>query len=318
MKRMKKSIPSLFFRREFYIQKIQSLISEIEKESASLLIPLPHQVDETSDHLFQHPFPEIFHQISGTTTFILPKESIILQPGSFLLMPPGVHHLETAIADTSKRYEMMVLQSREDLAVVILAKKDRQKSEPQLLTGCIYKNLESDLFSLFSILLERVSRTPLKKEMKNLLLRSALDSILHAVSFGKKVDSFEDPEQEVFFKKYSEILADVHSLKSSLKTLSSKFNMSPSYISVCFKKYCGMGFNQYLQRRRLEMAKKNLLQTDDKLEKIAENCGFSSANYLVRSFRSTYKMTPAHFRRKCREDGMNLTSDESRASDGSA
>lgn len=52
-----------------------------------------------------------------------------------------------------------------------------------------------------------------------------------------------------------------------------------------------------LQHARLEAAQRLLLESDEKIERVAEACGFSNARTFIRAFDRTLGTTPAAFRR---------------------
>lgn len=65
-----------------------------------------------------------------------------------------------------------------------------------------------------------------------------------------------------------------------------------------FRKAIGRPPHEEIRRVQLERVKQLLLQTDYKLERIAELTGFSTAQYLAGLFRKVMKTTPGTFRRE--------------------
>ena len=55
-------------------------------------------------------------------------------------------------------------------------------------------------------------------------------------------------------------------------------------------------FNAYLVSYRLEIAAKQLIETDQKIIDIAANCGFNNHSYFTRTFQKKYGLTPAKYR----------------------
>jgi len=65
-----------------------------------------------------------------------------------------------------------------------------------------------------------------------------------------------------------------------------------------FHKDIGRGINAEFQRRRLERARELLVQTDLSIGQIAQTLSFSSQNYLYRTFRAAYGLTPSEYRQQ--------------------
>ncbi len=69
--------------------------------------------------------------------------------------------------------------------------------------------------------------------------------------------------------------------------MSRVFHLNEHYISRVFKEETGENFLSYLNRIRIEEAKKLLLESDKKIYEIAEETGFQSSvnfNYVFNRF----------------------------------
>lgn len=82
----------------------------------------------------------------------------------------------------------------------------------------------------------------------------------------------------------------------SLAELAEDVHLSPSQLSVLFKRHLGMTPKQYLLNRRLEEAKIWLSSTNKSLDYIAYKVGLSSASVLVKLFSKHYHTTPGRYR----------------------
>ena len=76
------------------------------------------------------------------------------------------------------------------------------------------------------------------------------------------------------------------------------FRVSPGYVSELCKKYSGESFTHLKLRYQLEHAKNLLLHTRLSVDEIAEQSGFSCANYFIRRFKQVYKATPHVYRNR--------------------
>ncbi len=82
----------------------------------------------------------------------------------------------------------------------------------------------------------------------------------------------------------------------TIRVLSQKLQLHPSYLSTLFKKETGYSVHEFVQNTRLETAKNILLDTDYTCASIANTLSFSSQSHFVRLFREKYGTTPAKFR----------------------
>lgn len=88
-----------------------------------------------------------------------------------------------------------------------------------------------------------------------------------------------------------------------IKEVAAHFGLSTTTLSAKFRQQFGSSLGQYLQRLRLARALKLLVSTDHKIEEIAQRSGFDSSYAFGRAFRRTFRITPSHYRRHCREVG---------------
>lgn len=73
-------------------------------------------------------------------------------------------------------------------------------------------------------------------------------------------------------------------------------DLSPNYLCTLFKKETGMTLNQYIQQLRMERVHEMLLYTDAPLYRIAQETGFSDANYLSNVFKRIHHVSPTQYR----------------------
>lgn len=102
-------------------------------------------------------------------------------------------------------------------------------------------------------------------------------------------------------KRIAELLKqhiDVNYMDSELSvaSLSRTFNYSPNYIGSVFKKKYSVSINDYLNRYRIEQAKKLLDETDLKIYEIAFEVGFKDQHYFSKQFKRHINITPKEYK----------------------
>jgi len=82
--------------------------------------------------------------------------------------------------------------------------------------------------------------------------------------------------------------------------LAGNSGMSRSNFSHRFKAVTGLSPANYVQEVRLEEATHRLINSDLKLEAIADQTGFADANHFCKVFRRRFHLSPGEFRRQMR------------------
>ncbi|MCC8935687.1 helix-turn-helix transcriptional regulator [Bradyrhizobium sp. Arg68] len=85
----------------------------------------------------------------------------------------------------------------------------------------------------------------------------------------------------------------------SLADLANDCGLSASHFSRAFRQSTGLSPHQWLQRRRIEQAKKLLSDRKLSLSEIAISCGFSDQSHFTRVFANLVGISPGAWRRNC-------------------
>jgi AraC-like DNA-binding protein len=88
----------------------------------------------------------------------------------------------------------------------------------------------------------------------------------------------------------------------TLEQVAKVSGFAPTYFSRLFHEKQRMTFASYLRRLRIERAQELLIRTPLSLRRVAQLCGFSSADYLGRVFQRTTSETPIHYRWRARHE----------------
>jgi transcriptional regulator GlxA family with amidase domain len=84
----------------------------------------------------------------------------------------------------------------------------------------------------------------------------------------------------------------------NVSALAARAGMSPRNFARVFGKETGTTPGEFVQRIRVEAARRRLEESRDKLEKVAADCGFGSVNGLRRSFLRLLDIAPSEYRRR--------------------
>lgn len=110
-------------------------------------------------------------------------------------------------------------------------------------------------------------------------------------------------KQNVFFENESSLtdritvyLLDHYNEDISLTSVSQVFYISRPYLSKVFKAKTGRGFNEYLNKLRIEQAKMKLKTSSLSITEIAHCCGFNDSNYFSKAFKKAEGISPYEYR----------------------
>ena len=84
----------------------------------------------------------------------------------------------------------------------------------------------------------------------------------------------------------------------SVETLAAKAGMSPRNFARVFLKDTGTTPARFVERLRVEAARRRLAESHDKLEKVANDCGFGSTQSFRRSFLRVLHVPPTDYRHR--------------------
>ena len=83
----------------------------------------------------------------------------------------------------------------------------------------------------------------------------------------------------------------------SLQEIADELGLGREYFCRFFKRSMGISFLQYLNEVRASHVYRDLLQTDDSIQTIMENNGFTNQKLFNRTFKDLYKCTPSQLRK---------------------
>jgi AraC-like DNA-binding protein len=160
---------------------------------------------------------------------------------------------------------------------VAFSYEDAKKAEPHLVKMITNKGIDKmiDFFNLLRIMCLSEKKGFLCSEN----YRQAFDE-----RGNKKMADVYTYIRENYFKPIS------------LEKISKIARMSPFTFSRFFKKNCGAGFVEYLNRVRTNKACYLLRETDYQVHDIAQECGFESISNFNKQFRKTEGLSPRDYR----------------------
>jgi transcriptional regulator GlxA family with amidase domain len=107
----------------------------------------------------------------------------------------------------------------------------------------------------------------------------------------------QQPEREPLREMQRSLLENVAE-DHSVEAMAARANMSPRHFARVFRSETGMTPARYVERVRLEAARRRLEETAEPVAAVAAACGFGTAETMRRTFIRTLEVPPAEYRRR--------------------
>jgi AraC-like DNA-binding protein/mannose-6-phosphate isomerase-like protein (cupin superfamily) len=223
---------------------------------------------------------DALHQVNGSWTDV--------RAGSAFLLTPADFHKITAISATPLTcYNVVVdpwlLEER-------LSSIDRSMTES---TWTLHS--ASDLEDDFRRLHEEGTR---KERGSTAMMEAILQCILIECSRRRGLErgasTEERPHADRVDMTRAVLFIDHHFREPlTLSDVASRAHLSPNYFSERFRKFTGMSFQVYLQRRRLHFARSLLTATTLGVTHACHAAGFNDLSHFGRAYRRRYGESPS-------------------------
>ena len=86
--------------------------------------------------------------------------------------------------------------------------------------------------------------------------------------------------------------------KLSLQIISKEMNLSKEYTSAIFKKEMQKTLTDYMNERKLTLARELIVSREMTLHAVANHLGYDNYNYFCRIFKKHFGMTPGQVRKE--------------------
>jgi transcriptional regulator GlxA family with amidase domain len=107
----------------------------------------------------------------------------------------------------------------------------------------------------------------------------------------------QQPEREPLREAQRLLVEDIAG-EHSVEAMAARAHMSPRHFARAFRAEMGITPARYVERVRLEAARRRLEGTADSIAAVAAGCGFGTAETMRRAFLRTLEVGPAEYRRR--------------------
>lgn len=257
------------------------------------ILQIDKQIQKTTHNmplLQMHSHYEIYFLLSGTRYITTDEKTFVIPPKSLFIFPPFTPH---------KTQGGMYTRININVSKELLS-----SSEQEFLNSCATKGalkLDPKYFDSLIFVLEEAKKMNVKEMEK--YLQHFLKTILHLLQKQKltpiqSTTTTLGQSLDTTILKVLDYLNENYSKKITLDDLSANFFVSKFYLCKQFNKELQISIMSYLLKLRIAKAKELLISVDISLEKIAERCGFSSANYFSLIFKKETGSSPLNYKKE--------------------
>jgi len=231
-----------------------------------------------------HPFWEVIYIDVGSMMCTIGETQVELLEGTIAFIPQDVFH---ALYSTTKMVSFVTVTF------------DLQSEDESLLKNKVF-NSNKITHSYFQQIVAEFNNNG--KYSGDLILNYLNLIVLNLLSNNKEDESgavhsfFYNSEASLILKKAEMIVDDeIFNIELSVAYVAKKLNISTSYLFRCFKQQYNTGLSEYICVKKLEKAKKMIVDGELTLAEIGMALNFCSQTYFTSCFKKRYRMTPSQY-----------------------
>ncbi|WP_338199336.1 AraC family transcriptional regulator [Lactobacillus rizhaonensis] len=289
------------------IQKPQQLYKNVsesyfmfaEKDAKILL-----QFQNELVHYHKHDYFEIDLVLDGETKCFASNSVSTLHKGDLVIISPGTSH-KIEVIGSSIVICIVMKKSTFDNSFFNLIKADNILAD--FFNKCLYSSTENYLtFNvqitekileiIQNIFIESYSSLPQSNAICCDYISILLSYTLRGLSESNNFKTYDNDLTNRFAKIINTIKVNCDTVK--LKDLARQYNYDKAYLGKLISKKTGHSFNYLRNYYRIQKSCNLLKYTDDSINSISEQVGYSSVNSFERSFQTVLHLTPSAYRRK--------------------
>lgn len=242
-----------------------------------------------------HKSHEIYYLISGQRRYLIGHTIYDVTPGDLVLIPRSRLHRTVSPGPTG--YERYVCNFLEDRIQPFIQSMGREVFDRLIECGCL--RLPSHVAHSVHRDLERMEQelTERREGCQAVALHLLEGILISALRYGTPKDPIhgEGADKVQALARY---IALNYAQPITLRSAATMACLEDTYFSRRFKALTGFGFQEYLTQTRLQAAERLLHESQLSVAEIAEQCGFSGANYFGDVFRRWKGCSPSQYRSK--------------------
>ncbi|MDO5392707.1 MAG: AraC family transcriptional regulator [Eubacteriales bacterium] len=250
--------------------------------------------------LHAHDHYEFYFFLEGRVTYRLGSRTYRLEPGDYLLIPPGVeHNAETVSPNTPYRRFVLWLSPSFFRS---LCEQDPEGygyafHYAAANGGCHFRPDYVTMQEILGLLMEMLEEQNHVRPFRGLSLHLKLLSFLVFLNrlTHEQLNEISPSYENALYLSVCDYINQHLDETLSLDQIASFFYVSKYHIAHVFKDNMGISLHQYILKKRLH-ACKNAILTGMAFAKIYEQYGFHDYTVFYRAFKKEYGMSPTEYK----------------------
>lgn len=262
----------------------------------------------TRRYAHSHNYFELDFVVKGTASFYFEEDEHVMHEGEVCIIAPGSDHDFVVDDENAIVYTVCIRKSTFESTFVSLMshqnllsgffrqilKDENRTNYLMLFTG---NNMECRIF-LRKLLIESESPDEYSNSCSVALINLFFTNLLRNYS---KTIAFYNYEPGTDFSLVLQYIQHNY-LTLTLSSLAEFFHYSEAHLSTLIKQNTGSNFTDLIRNLRMRDAGNLLLNTDLKINEIADQTGYNSADHFSRVFRKSFGMSPADYRKRNKKE----------------
>lgn len=268
----------------------------------------PFDVTGNRDSMHWHRYHEIGLCTGGTGKFVYLNKVYTVSPGDIFVSNNYESHVAISDAGEETQYLFLIFLPS------IISAPSGQSVDAQYLRFLQYDPLrfenrisaqEPAAAPLGELIRKAYETYKAGGEFCQMELDILLRQILLTLSRARSASGGavrNGPGQNPKIAEAREYINDHYNTRLTLRQVAGHLNLNESYFRHLFKNEMRISFKAYITLLRLANAQKLLIASEQSVNEVIQEVGYSNISQFYKIFELNFKMTPAEYRRRYRED----------------
>ena len=263
-------------------------------------------------HAHWHYFMEIIYMIEGTATANCDSESYVLNKGDLILFLPHQIHSIYPVQGTSVSYYVLKF----DVGQLALGSGVSRNVLGGVNLNALFRIAKNNEAARIYFGAEELKDVPLQRIFTDacdeinkkdygygIMLQAGIGSLLIHVLRIWRMEGFDTDQAFALQDEEQNINTIVEYIDSHIQEnlkveeLAELCHMSYSYFAKTFREMYGQSCKKYIEFVRLCKAEDLLLFTNQDMNYISQETGFSDCSHFIKAFKARYGMPPKQYRK---------------------
>ncbi|MEP6806642.1 MAG: AraC family transcriptional regulator [Flavobacterium sp.] len=250
-------------------------------------------------------FFELIYVVCGTGIQIINDNKFQYQKGNLFLVTPQDAHSFEILTPTKFFFlrfsEYYIKENSKNKQMETILRMEYILQNASHRPGCILKNkIDKPLIAslIESIINEQENKQIYHQKITEQIVNTIITVVARNIAL-KLPKNIKETTGEMVLEILHYIQENIFNPKN-LKSdkISEHFNISLNYLGKYFKKQTGETLQEYISNYKLRLIEARLLNSDMRINEIADELNFSDESHLNKVFRKHKGMNPSEFRKK--------------------